>query len=641
MSNNAELARFIVEHVGGKSNIQSLMHCMTRLRFVLKDERKADVEALKANPGIMSVVKGNGQFQLVIGTHVAQLYDAVTELVPGLREDAVNPEGGKSQGLLGRFTDMLAKLFTPVLPVLGAAGMVKGILVLLTTLGLMSKTSGAYQLLYIVGDAMIYYLPIFLGYTTAKFFKSNLFVGLAIGACLVHPNVLTLMNGEALDVLFAGTIFESNVYLSFFGLPVLLMNYTSSTIPIVFAVYFAGKVEKLAKKIVPEILHAFIVPMLTLVVSVPVTFIVIGPLSTWLGDILGQITLTIYNFNPVIAGATIGLLWEFCIMLGIHRSFTPITLNNVATIGYDQVMCARFAFPIVVTGVLLAALLRSRKAEEKSAILPSFISAVFGITEPGLYGLILTNTRLMIITSLSTGIAGALLGLFRAKYYTLGGGGIFVFPSYINPEGMDAGSIGAILGILAGFAAAVILTLLFGGNKAKAAAPAGAGATAGTAEQPAVPAMQRMEIAAPVAGEVMPLSEVKDDVFAEGILGKGVALTPSDGKFYAPFDGVVSDLFPGGHAIALVSSTGIKLLLHIGLETVNLNGEGFTLHVKKGDAVTTGQLLVECDLNKLAERGFAPTTSVVITNSSDYLDILPRQTSGAVQNGAPLMTVVV
>lgn len=634
MSNHAELARFIVEHVGGRSNIQSLMHCMTRLRFVLKDESKADETALKNRSGIMSVVKGNGQFQLVIGTQVAQVYEAVLELVPDLRDGG--DAGQKPAGKMAAFTDMLAKLFTPILPVLGACGMVKGLLVLLTTMGWMSKSGGTYQLLYVVGDAMIYYLPIYLAYTTAKYFKSNLFVAITIGACLVHPNILSAMGGDVLEVLFAGTVIESNVYLTFLGLPVLLMNYTSSAIPIIFSVYFAGKLEKLAKKIIPSVLHTFVVPMVTLIIAVPATFIVIGPISTWLGDILGEITLAIYNFNPVIAGGAIGVLWQFCIMLGMHRSFTPITLNNIATLGYDQVMCARFAFPVVVTGVLLAALLRARKPEQKAAILPTAVSALFGITEPGVYGLILANIRLIVITSLSTGIAGALLGLVRAKYYVLGGGGIFVFPSYINPNGMDAASVGAIIALLAGFGAGFVLTLLFGGSntaKTPEEAPQKSDAPA--------PAMKRTEIISPAAGEVLPLSEVKDDVFSGGILGKGVALAPSDGKFYAPFDGVVSDLFPGGHAIALTSGDGVELLIHIGLETVNLNGEGFTLHVKKGDAVTAGQLLVECDLNKLTGKQLAPTTPVVVTNSDRYLDILIRQTSGSVQAGAPLMTAVV
>ena len=635
MGKYEELADFIIEHVGGEANIQSLQHCMTRLRFILKEEAKAETEKLKGHQGILSVVKGNGQYQIVIGTQVKHVYEAIGERIPRL-EAATNKEEPKKNSKLSQFADMLSKIFSPILPVLGATGMIKGILVLLTTLGWMDKASGTYQLLFIIGDSLIYYLPIYLGYTTAKYFKSNLFIGMVIGACLVHPNVLTMMKGDVLEVLFTGSVIESKVYASFLSIPVLLMNYTSSAIPAIAAVYFAGKVEKYAKRGVPELLHTFLVPLITLVIAVPATFIVLGPIATWAGNILGQVTLAIYKISPVIAGGVIGALWEFCIMFGMHRSFTPITLNNIATLGYDQVMAARFAFPLVVTGVLLATVLKAKKAEEKSGVLPTFISSFFGITEPGLYGVILTNIRLMIITSLSTGLAGALMGLFGSRYYVLGGGGIFVFPSYINPEGFDTRSAGAMIALAAGFAAAFILTFFFGRSKNSALC----GKEENKQEMEAASALKQMIIPSPLTGDLVALSEVQDEVFSKGIIGKGIAVYPREGKIMAPAKGVVKAIFPGGHAIGITTDSGVELLIHIGLETVNLKGEGFISHIQQGDVIKEGQLLVEFDVQCLAEKGFDMTTILIVTNTAQYLDILPLQEAGTIEVGKPLLSVV-
>lgn len=624
------LAKFIIKNVGGEKNIDGLMHCMTRLRFVLKDEHKADTEALKNHDEILSVVNGNGQYQVVIGTHVKEVYNAILEITS---LDSNNDD--KSEKHTASFLDMLAKIFSPVLGILGATGMVKGILVLLTTIGFLSKDSGTYQLLYVVSDSVIYYLPVFLGYTTAKYFKSNLLVGIAIGLCLVHPNVLAMMGKDPLYVLFEGSMIQSKVFTTFLSIPVLLMNYTSSSIPVIISVYFASKIEKIAVKIIPNVVQMFLVPAATLVIVVPLTFIVIGPIATWAGNILSQFTLAIYNISPIISGAVIGGIWQFCIMFGLHRSFTPITLNNIAVYGYDMVFAARFAFPMIMTATMLALTLKAKSAKAKAASFPAFISALFGITEPGMYGLVMSNLRLMIIISLSTGLCGALMGFFKAKFYVLGGGGIFVLPSYLNPEGLDPSSYGAIIALVIGFVTAFMLTFLFGFKNQKQNE-----VSDNSNKQINSDSIMKQEIiTSPIKGEIIPLSEINDEVFADAIMGKGCAVIPEEGKVYAPADGVVTALFPTGHAIGITTASGVEILIHVGINTVKLNGEYFNLHVEKGASVKQGDLMIEFDLEEIQKQGFDLTTPIVIINTKNYLDVLPLSLKHC-EAGTDLLSIV-
>lgn len=623
------LAKFIIKNVGGEKNINGLMHCMTRLRFVLKDEHKADTEALKNHDEILSVVNGNGQYQVVIGTHVKEVYNAIME-----ETSLTNNNDDKNEKQSTSFLDMLAKIFTPILGILGATGMVKGILVLLTTIGILSKDSGTYQLLYVVGDSVIYFLPVFLGYTTAKYFKSNLLVGIAIGLCLIHPNVLAMMGKEPLYILFDGSMIQSKVFTTFLSIPVLLMNYTSSSIPVIISIYFASKIEKLATKIIPNVVQMFLVPATTLVIVVPLTFIVIGPIATWAGNILSQLTLAIYNISPIISGAVIGGIWQFCIMFGLHRSFTPITINNIAVYGYDMVFAARFAFPIVMTAVMLALTLKAKSAKDKAASFPAFISALFGITEPGMYGLVMSNLRLMIIISLSTGLCGALMGFFKAKFYVLGGGGIFVLPSYLNPEGLDLASYGAIIALLIGFVSAFILTFMFGFKAQKK------DEVLTNTNEPINSIMKQEIIASPIKGKIIPLSEINDEVFADAIMGKGCAIIPEEGKVYAPADGVVTALFPTGHAVGVTTTSGVEILIHIGINTVKLNGEFFKIHIKKGEPIKKDDLLIEFDLEEIKKQGFDLTTPIVIINTKNYLDVLPLDINHC-EVGEDLLSIVI
>lgn len=630
MNKYNSLAKFIIKNVGGEKNIQGLMHCMTRLRFVLKDEHKANTDALKNHEEILSVVNGNGQYQVVIGTHVKEVYNAILE-----ETSLDSNQNDKTESHTTSFLDMLAKIFTPILGILGATGMVKGILVLLTTIGILSKDSGTYQLLYIVGDSVIYYLPVFLGYTTAKYFKSNLLVGIAIGLCLVHPNVLAMMGKEPLYLLFEGSMIQSKVFTTFLSIPVLLMNYTSSSIPVIISIYFASKIEKIATKIIPNVVQMFLVPATTLIIVVPLTFIVIGPIATWAGNILGQLTLAIYNISPIISGAVIGGIWQFCIMFGLHRSFTPITINNIAVYGYDMVFAARFAFPIIMTAVMLALTFRAKSVKVKAASFPAFISALFGITEPGMYGLVMSNLRLMIITSLSTGLCGALMGFFKAKYYVLGGGGIFVFPSYLNPEGMDISSYGAIIALIVGFICAFILTFIFGFKSQKKDEVLNK-----TSEQiKSDSAMKQEIIASPIKGNIIPLSDINDEVFADAIMGKGCAVIPEEGKVFAPADGVITALFPTGHAVGITTDSGIEILIHIGINTVKLNGAFFKLHIKKGESVKKDDLLIEFDLDEIKKQGYDLTTPIVIINTKNYLDVIPLDSKHC-EAGTDLLSIV-
>jgi len=632
-----QLAKDIIANVGGKENVSSVVHCVTRLRFKLRDESKANTEVLKNMDDVVTVMKSGGQYQVVIGNHVPDVYKAVTTVGGFQGQTPVEEEEGPKGSLLSRFIDMISSIFTPVLGVLAATGMIKGLNALFVAFGWLDNTSGTYQILNATGDALFYFLPIFLGYTAIKKFGGNPFVGMAIGAALVYPTLSTLTAGEPLYTLFAGTMFQSPIYVTFLGIPVILMSYSSSVIPIIISAFFAAKVEKWLKTVIPDVIKAFVVPMLTLLIVVPLTFIVIGPVATWAGSLLGQGTLAIYNVSPLIAGLLLGGFWQVFVIFGLHWGLVPIAFNNLATLGYDTILATIFAASFAQTGAVLAILLKTKNQKLKSLSIPAFISGIFGVTEPAIYGITLPLKKAFIMSCIAAGIGGAIAGATNVTGYIIGGLGIFGIPSYLSPEGIDLGFYGAIISIVVGFIAGLVLTLLFGGINKEQQASKETTSAASEVAATKVQKVQNEEVVSPLNGEVIALSEVKDAAFSSGALGQGVAIEPSEGKLVAPVAGTVSALFPTKHAIGITTDAGADLLIHIGMDTVQLEGKFFTAHVSQGDYVKPGQLLIEFDMDQIKEAGKPLTTPIVVTNHKEFdLQLVDVK---QVKTGAPLFTL--
>lgn len=593
-----KLAKDIIANVGGKENVNSLTHCVTRLRFKLKDESKANTEVLKNMDGVVTVVKSGGQYQVVIGNHVPDVYADVAAI--GGFTTASEDESKEKLSPLNAFIDIISGVFQPVLGVLCATGMIKGLNAILLSTKLLEDTSSTYIVLNAIGDCLFYFFPIFLGFTAAKKFKLNQFTGMAIGASLVYPSVVGLA-GQTLD---------------FFGIPMVMptSGYSSTVIPIILSVYIASKLEKIFKKIIPDVVKTFLVPFFTLLVAVPVTFMAIGPVATWASNLLGDVTLGIYNFSPVIAGLFIGGLWQVFVMFGLHWGLVPIAMNNLAVLGGDPVLAPSVAVCFAQTGVVMAIMAKTKDKKLKSLCIPSVISGFFGVTEPAIYGITLPRKKPFVVSCIIGAVTGGIVGFFRTTGYMIGGLGIFALPAYINPLGIDKGFYGMALAMVAGVVLGFIAMFVIYKDETNDEASKDGAKTDGLISQDV--------IFSPIKGDVIHLEMVKDEVFSKGLLGKGIAIEPSEGKVVAPVDGVITTLFPTYHAIGITSDKGAEILIHIGMDTVQLEGKCFTPKIAQGDRVKAGQLLLEFDVNGIKEAGFPVTTPVIITNSDNYLDVI-------------------
>ena len=439
------LARIIIQNVGGKSNINSVAHCITRLRFKLKDESKANKDVLEATDGVIKVMQSGGQYQVVIGNNVADVYDAVLEVghfqgAGTVDEDGNAVDDGESDGgkksPVSILIDMISGVIQPTLGVLAATGIIKGLLALFSFLNILPATSGTYQVLYAVGDGFFYFLPIILGYTAAKKFKMNEFIGIA----LCYPAMVNITGGEVLGTLFAGTAFEMSYYTTFLGIPVIMpaSGYTSSVVPIIIACALGAMLEKWLRKVIPDVIKLFVVPFLTLVVMVPLTYLVIGPIATILCNLLTAIFSVIYGIPVVgglIAGVLIGASCQVLVIFGLHWGLVPLGLINYATLGYDFILSPYFCVSFAQTFVVLAMLLKTRDDKLKKIALPAFISGIFGVTEPAIYGVTLPKKKPFIYSCIGGAIGGGFIGFMGARSYTMGGLGLFGLPSYIDTVG--------------------------------------------------------------------------------------------------------------------------------------------------------------------------------------------------------------
>ncbi|MEK3703187.1 beta-glucoside-specific PTS transporter subunit IIABC [Paenibacillus sp. FSL R7-0198] len=636
MSNYDQLAKDILSRVGGRENVNSVFHCVTRLRFKLKNESVAKTEELKNLPGVITVMQSGGQYQVVIGNEVPDVYKAVVKAGNFPSEGQFEEEAdnsGKKVGLFSRFIDMISGVFTPLLGLLAATGMIKGFTAMFLSFGWITETSGTYQLLNATGDCLFYFFPIFLGYTAIKKFGGSPFLGMAIGASLVYPSLSGLTAGDPLYTLFAGTLIESPIHITFLGIPVILMSYSTSVIPIIIATFFAVKIERFFKNIIPKVVSTFLVPFFTLLVIVPATFILIGPVSTWAGQLIGAGATGIYDLSPVVTGLLIGGLWQVFVLFGLHWGLVPVMLLNLSTSGADPVIAMSFAASFAQIGAVLAVILKTKNTKLKSLGIPAFISGIFGVTEPAIYGLTLPLKKPFIMSCIAGGIGGGILGLAGSKLYIFGGLGVFGFPSFINKAtGVDSGFYMALVACGIAFVLGFILTYVVGFKDKVEAAPAPAPVLDPNPNS-------RYEIVSPMAGEVVALNEINDITFAGEHMGKGIAIRPTSGRVVSPITGVVQTVYRTKHAIGLVSDDGVELLIHIGQDTVKLKGQHFTTHVKDGDRVNAGDLIVEFDLQAIKDAGYETVTPIIVTNTSSYLDVVGTK-EASVHEKDKLITVL-
>ncbi len=632
-----QLSKDIIANVGGKENISSLSHCITRLRFKLKDESIANDDVLKNMDGVVTVMKSGGQYQVVIGNHVPDVYEVVCNLA-GLGGDTQDDSQSDSpKGLFNKFIDIISGVFQPILGVLCAAGMIKGFNAVFLALGLYAESDGAYIMLNAIGDAIFQYMPVILGYTAAKKFKLKPFVGMLIGAALCYPGIqLSTLAGSSqpLYSLFAGTMFESPVYITFLGLPVIAMDYTSTVVPVILIVFLASKLEKIFAKIIPDVVKNFFVPMAVLLVSLPIGFMVIGPVATYASNLVGNGFLALFNFSPILCGVLTGLLWQVLVIFGLHWGLIPIAISNMMTMGFDTILVGAFAPSFAQSAVVAAMYFKLKDKKIKELCIPAVISGFCGVTEPAIYGITLPRKIPFIYSCIGGAAAGAIMGIMNVKGYVMGGLGVFGIPNYINPAtgdmtGVYTAIVAAIVAAVVGF----ILTFLFWKDDT-------------TLEQSKnddkknnIEKAKREVIYSPIKGEVKPLEQVQDAAFSSGVLGKGVVIVPKEGKVVSPFDGTVMTLFPTKHAIGIVSDNGCELLIHVGLNTVQLEGKYFESFVSQGDKIKKGQTLIKFDIENISKEGYCVETPVVVTNYSDYVDIVEK-TPKDINNTQELITVL-
>ncbi|MGG5329044.1 beta-glucoside-specific PTS transporter subunit IIABC [Enterococcus sp. AZ163] len=610
-----DLAEKIVANVGGKENINSLTHCITRLRFKLKDESKANDEILKNMDGVVTVMKSGGQYQVVIGNHVPEVYADVSE-VANLSQATVT-EDGEKQNIFNRLIDIISSVFQPFLGALAACGMLKGLVSLLLAMNVLDPLGGTHMVLNAVGDGLFYLMPVAVAAAAAKKFNMNQYVGMAIGAAMCYPalQLATLSEaGEPIRTLFEGTMFASPVYTTFLGLPLIANNYTSSVVPAILIVWVGSKVQKVAKKVLPEVIQSFFVPFFVLVIALPLGFLVIGPIISSLTGILSTSFDALMNFSPILFGLVLGAFWQVLVIFGLHWSVVPIAIIQLGDMGYATALVATFGASFAQTAVVFAMYFKLKDKKLKELCIPAVVSGICGVTEPAIYGLSLPKKRPFIYSMVGGALSGAFLAAMGSTQNTVGPLGVFAIPTFIDAQtgsmsGMYYSLIAIVIASVAGFA----LTFFFWKDDT---------AVEEIKEEQPMMTTRKENVSSPIEGSVMPLSTAKDQAFAQGVLGKGVVIHPTKGEVVAPFDGTVMTLFPTKHAIGLVSDNGLELLIHIGLDTVQLDGKYFTAHVAQGDKVKRGDKLVSFDLEAIISAGYSVETPIIVTNAADYLDIL-------------------
>ncbi|MGM0125961.1 PTS system, beta-glucoside-specific IIA component [Enterococcus sp. AZ194] len=601
--NYSESAKEILQHVGDKENIQSVTHCMTRLRFVLKNETVVNDEQIKKIPGVMGVMKKGGQYQIIMGNDVANYYKELSKL-GNFTTQSVS-EAKEKKNVFDAFVDVISGCMSPLIPALIGGGMIKVILILLPLLGWLSETSQSYQVLAFFGDAPFYFMPVMLAYTAAQKFGVTPMLAVTIGGIMLHPNFIAMVTtGDAVSI---------------FGLPITLATYSSSVIPILMMVWLMQYIEGFFDKIIPTVLKSFLKPLLVIVISGILALVVVGPLGTYAGELLSTVILWIQGKAGFLALGIMGALMPLIVMTGMHWAFAPIFL--IASVQNPDVLIlpAMLAANLAQGSASLAVAFKAKDNNTKTVAMAAGISALLaGVTEPALYGVTLKYKKPLYAAMIAGGLCGIYMGFTGLESYAFAVPSLVALPQFIGGVG-NGNIINAVIVAIASIIITFVLTLVFGIDE-----------EVDVVESAVVPSSieggshNPKKIVTPVKGAVVPLEKVNDSAFSSKMMGEGIAILPTSNQIVAPFSGTVAAVFPTKHAIGLVSDSGIELLIHVGIDTVELEGKYFESFVENGERIETGQLLLNADFEKIKAAGYDTITPIVVTNSKDYIEIVAK-----------------
>lgn len=592
------LATEIIKHIGGNENIAGLTHCATRLRFTLNDQNLADEAAIKEVEGVLGVAKNGGQFQIIIGNQVPKVYEAIMKKAEIKQQDG-KKEMKSDTKLSEKIFDFIASIFTPVLPAIIGAGLVKSVLALAVLLG-MNDQSNTYYFINIIGDAPLYFLPMMLAVTASKKLECNSYLALAITGALLHPNYTALIK-DAFSIHFS----------SMFGIPVTLASYSSSVIPVILMVFLLKYVDRFLEKVIPQMIKFFFKPLLTLLIVATLTFIVLGPIGFVVGVGISTALNALSTHVGWLVPTIIGVIFPLMVTTGMHYGIVPFMLQSISAQGFEQI-CGPGNLPsnIAQGAASLAVALRTKKSDLKQISFTSGVTALLGVTEPALFSVTLKYKKVLSCVMIGGGFGGLYAGITGVKCFSFCSPGLLSMVAYVGPNGWT-NVINAAISMVISFAVTFILVWIWGYKDEEKMKP----------DHKIEVKDQEDKVLNPVKGEIVELKEVPDATFAEELLGKGFAVVPEDNKFYAPVSGTVGAVFPTGHAIGITSTTGAELLIHIGLDTVKMNGKGFKVCVESGQKIKQGDLLVECDLDLVKKNGYNTITPVLITNPEDFKEM--------------------
>ena len=621
--NYQELAKLIIDKVGGEENVKSLNHCATRLRFNLKDDQKPDEQALKSTSGIMGVVNKGGQYQIIIGSDVGNVYKEITKQTNISNEGEETKEEDK-RSTFAKVIDTITGIFTPILPAITAAGMLKAVLSVLVVFNVLTTESQSYQVINFMADAAFYFLPILLAASSAQKFKTNMYLAIMVGGILLHPAFVTMVN----------TVKESGGSIHLLGLPISAVSYSSSVIPIILSVWFMSYVEPIADKISPKAIKFFSKPLITIFVVGTVSLVVLGPIGYLISDAISKGITTLESVSPWIVPLLVGTFSPLLVATGTHYGLVPIGINNRMTTGYDTVIYPGMLASNVSQGAAAIGVgIKSKDTKIKQLAYSAGLTGLFGITEPALYGVNLRFKTPLYAAMIGGGVGGLFLGIFRVRNFSGGSPGLLTLPSYIGDNTLSFfyyACIGAVISIIVTFIATLIL------YKDPVVEETSEPAKSVTKES--LP-LNGATVLSPMQGSLHSLKYVEDGMFSEEILGQGVAIEPSEGTVVSPINGTVSAVFDSKHAIGLTSEEGIEILIHIGIDTVQLNGEGYEYFIQKGQEVRIGDKLIEFDLESIKSKGYKIVTPIVITNSAEVGEILTAN-EDAIKYGEEIIKII-
>lgn len=585
MDYNASAAK-IIKNVGGKENITKLIHCSTRLRFSLVDYDKANLDALKQVDGVLGAVIASGQCQVIIGNAVVEMFDAINAQLGSLDGNAA--AAVPKQKWYQVFLDFLVGIFQPLVPAIAGAGVLKSLLILFSSVGWMSVTSPTYQIFSFIGSAPLYFLPLLVAVTTAQKLNVNVLVSLSIVSVLVYPDMVTLLG--------KGT--------KLFGVGVTNITYSSQVFPAILAVLLYAVLEKYVTKYCPKPVRIFLVPLICMAITVPATLLVLGPIGYTIGTVISTVILFLFKHLGWLATGLLAAILPLMVATGMHKAMLPYAVATMTSTGKELLyLPASLAHNISESGVCFGVAVRTKDEKTRATAISAGISALFGITEPSLYGLTLQHKRALIPVMISSGITGAIIGMMGIEAFALVGPGVASMTMYVDKSN-SMNFVYAWIALAIALVLSFVLALIIWKDDVSEET---------TKDEKDV----EVELEAPVNGEVIPLSEVNDSVFSSGVLGEGIAVKPKDGVLFAPAKAEVIMTYETGHAIGLRTENGAEVLIHIGLDTVKLKGKYFDVKIKEGQEVDPGETLIEFDLDKIVEAGFDPTVIMVVTKKAD------------------------